>query len=249
MIGTKRLQSWLTIAIAVLLISIAPASALAQSHPKRIVYNPPDRKGTPPSGNQTGSRGNCPKTEIPLLGLGGTSGYKLTISESPILWFYIPYTSDRAKSGEFELQSESGKTVYQTVISLPNSPKIVPVRLDRTLQPNRQYRWYLAINCSSQPSVAGIASEEYVTGLIERILPATELERQLKMARSPLERLHIYAQNGIWYDTLTELARLHLAQPTWELTWKDFLADAGLDRIANATIDNSNLSITANSPQ
>jgi hypothetical protein len=227
----------------------APASAQTNANPpKRIVYTPPDRKGTPPAGNQTGSRGNCPKTEIPLLALGGNSGYTLTISESPILWFYIPYTSDRALSGEFELQDESGKTVYQTPVSLPTTPKIISIRLTQPLQLNQRYRWYLAVNCPSAPEKERFASEGYVTGLVQRILLPAELEQQLKMARSPLERLQIYANHGIWYDTLTELAQLYLAQPTSESTWKDFLEDVGLDSIANATLDSSELPTTANSP-
>jgi Domain of Unknown Function (DUF928) len=248
--GIKRSQPLTASLLAVLLLFCsysAPASAQTNANPpKRIVYTPPDRKGTPPAGNQTGSRGNCPKTEIPLLALGGNSGYTLTISESPTFWFYIPYTSDRAKSGEFELQDESGKTVYQTPVSLPSSPKIVPVRLDRALQPNRQYRWYLAINCSSQPSLEGIASEGYVTGLVERILPTAELEHLLKTAQTPLERLQIYAQNGIWYDTIAQLAQFYLEQPTWESTWQDFLENVGLESIANASLDGSEVPTTTN---
>jgi Domain of Unknown Function (DUF928) len=255
MSGIKRSRPWIASLLAVLLLIcissyLPPAPAQTNANPpKRIVYTPPDRKGTPPAGNQTGSRGNCPTTEIPLLALGGNSGYTLTISESPTFWFYIPYTSDRAKSGEFELQDESGKTVDQTPVSLPNAPKIVPLRLARSLQPNRQYRWYLAIDCPSQPSLDGVDSEGYVTGLVERILPTTELEDRLKTAQTPVERLQIYAQNGIWYDTLAQLAQLYLEQPTWQATWKDFLENVGLDSIANASLDGSELPTTANSPQ
>ena len=255
MSGIKRSRSWsASLLVALLLVcassSPPPASAQANTNPpQRIIYTPPDRKGTPPAGNQTGSRGSCPKTEIPLLALGGTSGYTLTVSESPILWFYIPYTSERALSGEFELQNESGKTVYQIPVSLPTTPKIISIRLRQPLQLNQRYRWYLAVNCPSDPASARFASEGYVTGLVQRILLPAELEQQLKMARSPLQRLQIYAQNGIWYDTLTELAQLYLAQPTWQATWKDFLENVGLDSITNATLDSSEQPTTANSPR
>lgn len=237
MIGMKELKLRLILAIALLLTSVFPAYAQTNPNTKRIVYIPPDRKGTPPAGNQTGSRGICPKTEIPLLALGGTSGYTQTISEFPTFWFYIPYTSDRTSSGEFELQDENAKTVEQISIALPTTPKIISIRLTQTLELNRRYRWYLAVNCSSERFI----SEGYVTGLVERILLPKEVERQVTIARSPLDRLQIYAQNGIWYDTLNELAQLYLVQPSWEETWKDFLKNVGLENIANVTLDNSKL--------
>lgn len=230
----------LTLAIALLLTSVFPAYAQTNTNTKRIVYTPPDRKGTPPAANQTGSRGICPKTEIPLLAMGGTSGYTLTISKFPTFWFYIPYSSDRISKGEFELQDENAKTIDRISLALPTTPKIISIRLTQPLELNRRYRWYLAVNCS----FVRFTSEGYVTGLVERILLPAEVERQVTIARSPLDRLQIYAQNGIWYDTLNELAQLYLVEPTLEETWKDFLKNVGLDSIANVTLDNSKLPTT-----
>lgn len=233
MIQTKKIGFWLTLTIALLLTSVFPAYAQTNTNTKRIVYTPPDRKGTPPASNQTGSRGICPKTEIPLLAMGGTSGYTQTISEFPTFWFYIPYSSDRISQGEFELQDENAKTIERISIALPTTPKIIPIRLTQPLELNRHYRWYLAVNCSSDRFI----SEGYVTGMVERILLPAEVERQIAITRSPLDRLQIYAQNGIWYDTLNELAQLYLVEPTLAETWKDFLKNVGLENIADVPVE------------
>lgn len=233
MMQTQKIEFWLTLAIALLVTLITPTFAQTNTNSTRIVYTPPDRKGTPPASNQTGSRGICPKTEIPLLAMGGTSGYTQTISEFPTFWFYIPYTSDRISQGELELQDENAKTIDRISIALPTTPKIISIRLTQPLELNRPYRWYLAVNCSFDR----FTSEGYVTGTIERILLPAEVERQVTIARSPLDRLQIYAQNGIWYDTLNELAQLYLTEPTLAETWKDFLKNVGLENIADVPLD------------
>jgi hypothetical protein len=223
--------------IVLLLVCASSFSApiLANNNPpKRIVYTSPDRKGTPSASNQTGSRGCCPNVEIPLLALGGALGYTSTVSELPTFWFYIPYTSDSHLDGKLVLQYESGQTIEEIPVSLPTTPKIIPIRIEKSLQVDRPYRWYLDIKCSSSSQCTGSI---VITGTVKRVLLTRELENSLKVARSSEERVEIYARNGIWYDTVTELAQLYLATPAWKQTWQDFLRDAGLGSIVEASVD------------
>jgi hypothetical protein len=199
----------------------------------------PDTKGTPPTEQGTGSRGDCPKTEIPLMGLVGSKDLSLTVSEYPTFYVYIPYTSKEASGGEFELQDEKEIKVYQTPLPLPTKPSIISIRLPSNVQPlqtHQKYRWYLTINCRTQTASNGLSSQAFVTGQIERILATEQLNRQLKMAKTPLERLQIYAENGIWYDTLTELANLAHTQSNWLTIWQNLLIDMGFQNIAQVPL-------------
>jgi hypothetical protein len=165
-----------------------------------------------------------------------------TVSEYPTFWVYVPYTPDETTSGEFSLQ-DGEEDLYRTPFQLPTSPGVVSITLPKTvppLQPGREYRWYVDINCPSlKPSRNPTPAS--VTGMVKRIaLPAT-LAQELNIARTPLQRAASYARHAFWFDTLTELAQLRLKHPqdqTVRQAWVELLSDRGdwLKQIANETI-------------
>lgn len=202
---------------------------------------PPDN-GTPSTDHGTGSRGGCPykKERPPLTNLTGSQNLELTVNAHPTFWVYVPYTQQEVVSGEFLLQ-DGEHQVYSTHFQLPTTPGIVSITLPPTLKPlevGQTYNWYFNVNCSpaklSEPP-------DSVGGQVQRVAGSGEFENELKTAKTPLERIAIYAKHHVWYDTLTELAQLRLKNPqdsTLKKVWRDLLSDrnVGLAQVAQEPI-------------
>jgi Domain of Unknown Function (DUF928) len=201
---------------------------------------PPDR-GTPPTKEGTGSRGNClfKQNKPPLTRLVGGAQSKLTLKHHPTLWIYIPYTNQDSPNGEFSLQDENSE-VYKTSFKLPDTPGIISISLPSTVKPleaGKTYRWYVDIAC---PSASGSKTSPIsLTGIVQ-MAPNSIIENELKTATA-IERIEIYIQNGIFIDAVTELAqhRLdHPQNPTFKQMWVELLSqpDIGLGNIAQEPI-------------
>ena len=208
---------------------------------------PPDRDAP---GNRRGaaSRGTCTLDKRLLsalvpeyehgqganpISIGGT-----TLAERPTLWFYVPYKKEDINTMLLSLEDESdpAKEPYQTEIVPPDTPGIVSVRLPAAVPPlkvGQVYRWVFVVNlrCEGLDTVDG---DTHVGGWIQRISPNAALTSQLKQA-TPRQQVSLYAQNGIWFDTLTTLADLRLANPqdaTLAADWESLLQSIGLQDVA-----------------
>jgi len=199
-----------------------------------------------------GSRDLCPAVEHPLRALvpfqernlpseinkasisySSMDVWGLTTNQYPTLWFYVPYTKEIADvSAEFVLQDISEHEVYKTAVSLPTKPGIISVTIPSTALPleiNKNYRWFFKVSCSGKQSVP-----VYVEGDIQRVQLNPSLEKQLA-ASQPREKIMIYAENGIWFDTLTLLAQLQKSHPhdaalisDWQSLFKSINVDKNL---------------------
>ncbi|MEA5598203.1 DUF928 domain-containing protein [Rivularia sp. UHCC 0363] len=52
-----------------------------------------------------------------------------------------------------------------------------------------------------------------------------ELAKDLKIAKTPFEKILVYAKYNIWYEAITDLAKLRLTEPNnfiFKKTWIDF---------------------------
>lgn len=171
-------------------------------------------RGSPDAPDGTGTRGECIMTDLPMKALVGYGDLNLTVSDRPTFWVYVPYTPEQVTSGKFSLQ-DGEKTVYTTSFTLPKTPGVVSISLPSTvpaLDVGKKYRWFLTINCP-QTSSSEEPTPAYVTGIVEKISLPTELENLLDTTTNPLEKIRLYASNGIWYETLTEFAKLRLSDP------------------------------------
>ncbi|GAB1543422.1 hypothetical protein NUACC21_60960 [Scytonema sp. NUACC21] len=250
-----RRTFFVTLGVSILVSS--PILVLAQSNnPARNSFHqgklqststkpdPPDR-GTPPANEGTGSRGGCfdKQNKSPLTRLVGSDRLKLTVNQHPSIWAYVPYTRQDAPSGEFSLQ-DGDNEVYRTRFQLPPTPGIISISLPSTAPPlvaGKKYRWYFDINCSSSKALGELATPASLTGLVQRVAPSLALETDLKAAKTPLERVNIYAKYNIWFETLTELAQLRLKEPqndTYSKAWIELLSQpqVGLEKIAQEPI-------------
>lgn len=206
--------------------------------------DPPDR-GTPPTNEGTGSRGDClsKQNKPPLTRLVGSPVSKLTVNQRPTFWMYTPLTRQDAPFGEFSLQIGDNE-VYRTRFELPIKPGIVSINLPPTapsLTVNKSYRWYIDIQCPNSEKPQDSSTPASLTGEVQRVTLSPQLVNELNTAKTSLERIKIYAKYGIWYETLTQLAALRLNQPqncTLNKVWVDLLSqpEIGLEKIAQEPI-------------
>ncbi|MDZ8224925.1 DUF928 domain-containing protein [Nostoc sp. ChiVER01] len=162
-----------------------------------------------------------------------TNVWGQTTEEHPSLFFYVPYTKDLPYAVEFVLQDQDLKDIYKEAIALPDKPGVIRVSLPTSapaLALNKQYRWFLTVNCDKQEN----SPPTFVEGVIQRIelKPAALKELQ---TTEPLKRYAIYAQNGIWYEALTTLAQLRDQNPkdaALQAEWQNLLSSIRLDDVA-----------------
>ena len=222
------------------------ASLLAQ-----VTFTPPPgkrRSRTSSSGGASRQGEDCPqeeslseeatsvsKTRPPLTLLVPSDVVALTHSERPTLLAYIPNTSGQTVF--FSLSDPQGSYYYQTLLSLPASAGVIQIKVPADAPPlavGQQYQWSLVMACG--PTLR--PDSPWVSGEIERVALNVSLTQQLA-GQTPLQQARLLGREGIWYDTLANLAAARQQQPQDPDTaqsWQQILAGAGLESIATAPI-------------
>lgn len=256
----RRLTSITTFIILMSYLNTSLALA-EKSNP--INFNPPPPpadRGAPGNRGEGASRGQCTQSGVPLTALvpsyeqqlqQGTNQtvtitevWGLTSKEQPSFWFYIPYEKSSIKTIEFVLQTDNDTTIYRQNITAPPAPGIVRVQLQNQksiLEANKPYHWFFKVRvaCDSQP-----ATLNYVEGWVQRVNLDASLREQLNKS-SPRQQAAIYAKNGIWFDALTTIAELRLANlDDSQLTedWKYLLKVVKLEKLATKVLIGTNQS-------
>jgi Domain of Unknown Function (DUF928) len=251
------LMRFLQTRIALLIISFSFSTSFSQavevktkSGKKATVefVRPKLPEGTAPGGRRTGGgrRDSCqldapdkltalvPVTEeIPTV----KNVWGLTTAERPNFRFYVPYTKNSGYPAEFMFENEKSTLIYKTAISLPQKPEIISVTLPNSIPPlvvDKQYRWFVKIYCDQEKQ----SSPVYVEGVVSRVNLGAATNQQLQTAQ-PLQKLAIYAQNGIWYETLETLVQLKQQNPqdiVIQNNWENLLTSIGLTEIVDKSI-------------
>lgn len=187
-----------------------------------------DRKG---SGQSTTEAQSLDKLLTPLL-RSPLSDPQLTVSSRPTFLLYVPQTS--ATGMELKLEQD-GHEFYKTTVNLSSSPGIVSIQLPADapeLEIGKDYNWFVSVVCGS-----GGTEDSFVEGSVRRIQPDFTLS-QIDRAK-PLDKVALYANNGVWFDTVATLAALRKAQPNdpqVASAWENLLKDAGLGASTNAPL-------------
>ena len=194
----------------------------------------PETTGKPdtePSGRRTA---DCIAGEKRLTALIPKTERKigLTVTADPTLFFYVPSRGITAETIEFILKDNNENTRYQTTLPVPKDPGIISLKIPRSakLQLGNSYRWTFSLICQTRSRDDDI----YVNGIIQRVGLTPELTAQLAEAESR-EIPTIYANAGIWHETLSSLAQLRQDNPQDQaLTddWVRMLESVGLGDIA-----------------
>ncbi len=203
---------------------------------------PPPDIGEPGQRSEAGSRG-CEEMDKPLASsqkrltalVPVYSGSELvlgaTLAPAPIFWFYIPYQYQSPFPAKFVLRNKEGKLVYQSDVTLPETPGVISLSIPRAVPPleiGKRYRWFLKIYCKAQEPPA------FVEGWIQRNLLNPVLKSQLEKA-TPRDRVALYAANGIWFEALSTAAELRRRDPK-DTSWAALLRSVGLNDFVNEPI-------------
>jgi hypothetical protein len=198
-------------------------------------YIPPDR-GAPGRREGGGTRGGCmaqqPSSQPSLTALMPDTNSGLTLAEHPAFFWYVPQSS--ATAAEFVLLDQSDTEVYKTTLPVPAQAGVVSINLPAeapALEVGKSYHWYFSLVCDPLDRSADV----FTSGWVKRTAPAAELAQALATASAEAKPA-IYAKHGIWYEALTELAKLRHNQPQNAALinqWQTLLKSVGLEQLAN----------------
>ena len=220
----------------------------------------PPKRGAPPKTLAGGSRGcndatalDNPMTalvpKIPSDKLPQTT-FALTSKDDPIFFWYIPETiAQSAASLKFKLRDKDAQnTAYEKTIPTPSQSGIISLKLPNSyngqplLEAGEKYQWYLVAVCDEDDP----SGDTYIQGWIERIdatsVPvdsASNLAAALQEA-SAEKRFSLYAQNGIWHETLETLVKLRHNNPdnaAIRTSWNKLFNSVGLGAFSQETFE------------
>ncbi|MBW4580502.1 MAG: DUF928 domain-containing protein [Tildeniella nuda ZEHNDER 1965/U140] len=257
MLGTKRWRYHTLLSLTLLVPSVlvtelpaatqtaVPRPAIASPIKVSLKFKVPKR-GAPRSTAGGASRGSCLRgsqqpTNKLLTAVVPNTRLGFTFAERPSFFVYIPQSS--AQTAAFLLLSDDDtKVVYETTFALPATAGIVRFDLPDSapaLQVGKQYHWFMTTLCDA---TTGLSGSPTVEGWIERSNPDVALTKALQKTL-PGNRPNLYAEAGIWHETLTELADLQQKYPQnsrFLNDWRDVVRSVGLEAIAAAPLVTAN---------
>jgi hypothetical protein len=193
------------------------------------VYQPPLR-GAPGGRVGGGTRGIG--EQLVTLFVLAPNHVGLTIQEQPTLYWYLSKSTNLPIEVTIIIE-EATHPILEKRILLPVRSGIHPLRLKDfglRFSTGTQYRWFLALvpdpDRRSRDIVAG--------GIIERIETPEDLRKKLVQA-DKRAAVQIYAEAGIWYDTLMAISELIEANPNDTVLRKQraaLLEQVGLSEVA-----------------
>ena len=205
-------------------------------------FTPPSR-GTPGRREGAGTRGRCPGGVTALI---PTSTVGRTASEKPTIYYYVP-TSLESVLLKFELLDEEDRTLYEKTFEVERTEAGV-IGLDLSefedapaLEVDEYYHWYLTIRC--EPDTLDPSGDIVIDGWINRIALGPSQLQALENLQ-PSERLKIYAEEKLWYETVKTLAQLRLSNPedrAIQQSWAELLNAVDLGDIAPQPLISSQL--------
>ncbi|WP_223280338.1 DUF928 domain-containing protein [Nostoc sp. PA-18-2419] len=181
------------------------------------------------TGRQRGGarRDRCPNVPDSLTALvpfdvDGVPFVEQTISDRPTFWFYIPYLPVSRRNAEFVLIDENEDDVYSATFSLSQKEGIASLQLPLTVPPLKQgkkYQWVFSVICNP----LNRSGDATVNGWVERVPESSNLNSRLKVATTR-EQVSIYAEAGLWYETLATFATLWKNNPQDKYLTKDWVS-------------------------
>jgi hypothetical protein len=231
-------------------------SSLSNKLPTQWEFRPPRAPGQPVNTVSGGTRGGCNQGEAPPIALVPDSKIGTTIAEYPTVFWYMPPTS--ASAAEFLLRDAKDNDVYRVRYALAQSalpdrqasafpqamgvegtPGLMSLSLPAfanlsPLEIGQDYYWVLALICSPIDR----SGEPSAEGWIRRVEPNPNLALRVNQA-TPEERVALYADARLWYDTVNTLVELRRDRPNnndLADAWNKLLNSAGLGTIAKKQV-------------
>jgi Domain of Unknown Function (DUF928) len=227
-------------------LTLAIASAVVATLPSDARYRPPSNLQRP-DGRQGAATRNpiCVKDRFVFEPVVPTSNYGQTTEAFPTFYWYL---ANHAFSwARFELYAVQPKTlkqepdpVYQTTFRLKSNKTLASLTLPKTsgfppLEKGRDYLWKVTLICSQggPDDVTANGSQLSVQSWITRVEPRAGLN--MKLVKNP-RRYDVYAEEGLWYDAVYDLAVQRQQQPQQSrlaTDWHDLLQETMLRSFAS----------------
>jgi hypothetical protein len=160
-----------------------------------------------------------------------------TASAHPTLFVNIPAEIPGA-TAELTLQNEAGdQQLYSTTFSLTGKPGIVGIRIPENVAPlqvGQKYLWQVSVVCNPNKPEDRLFAMSWV----ERVALDPTVASQINQA-TPSEKSALYAEAGIWQDTLSSLAELRLSNPNDQSVaqdWASLMQSVNLQDFANKPV-------------
>ena len=215
-----------------------PSPSLSSKLPSQWNFTPP-RRGIPVNRQGGATRGNeCFEGDASVTAL--VPAYKLgaTASAYPTIFWYMPKSA--APEMELVLENDQEQQIYSAQYSLAKSsdgtiqgtPGVMSLSLPAyanlpPLEIGQDYYWKLAVICDPSDR----SSDVIIGGGIVRVKPSSSLAQSIQRA-TPQERVALYANDGLWYETVETLVKLRRERPNdTDLTqaWNKLLNSVELD--------------------
>ena len=169
-----------------------------------------------------------------MLAVAPSSFYGTTLEAQPTILVYVPASDIEVAT--FSLKNEAKDTIYQTTVAVPARGGIMAVKMPANapeLAVGENYQWYLALQVDGSLTPAS----PFVDGWVKRIAPDQELLLALDQS-DQLANIELLGQQGIWYDTVAQLAELHTSQADEAIAghWHELLESVGLAEISSEPI-------------
>ena len=184
---------------------------------KRFFFG--SRTGGVAKGRKRGGavRGPCRKIGKQLIALVPSNQEDIpfvekTTNQRPDFWFYVPPLPVDEANAEFLLMDESENVIYSETFPISTKAGIVRLKMSNknipALEANKNYRWAFSAVCRPQDRAADVI----VDGWLKQVPASSSLSQKLKV--TPVKkRVSVYADNELWYETLTNLAELREQNP------------------------------------
>jgi hypothetical protein len=199
---TIKITVWLIVALVIAM----PLFALA-ADANGPVYQPPKR-GAPGGRVGGGTRGG--QRDVFLLSVLAPDHSGFTTTEQPSLYWFI--STATSLPVELTVMDPQGvQPILETKLPTPITPGVHRVRLSDFnvhLAPGAAYRWFVSV----VPDYDRRSKDITAGGAIERVEMPDALKAKLaKAGKSDLPS--IYAEAGLWYDTVAAISELIEAAP------------------------------------
>ncbi|MGV2830704.1 DUF928 domain-containing protein [Myxosarcina sp. GI1(2024)] len=235
-------STFLTSCLLCLTIGISHTALAEYKQPPNTKDDAPDSRTTTISGVR-GTGGCSGKETTNLTALGPYSHIGATAATHPTFVWYVP---DRDvypvefQIYEYEAASVDGKRELVFEAELESSPGIMSYTLPQEregLSQENKYVWQVAVVCNpNRPSESLVVSTQ-----IKVVDMPANLISQLNSVSDPVAKADIYAEAGLWYDALAEVAtaqnnpqaREYMAQTLVQLA--EMEQEKNADNIENQT--------------
>ena len=211
-------------------------------------YEPDDNIGSPGRREGGGTRGPCIRDNVnnKVMALVPVNGFGTTTVEYPTFSVYLPPLSPETNPEvEFVLKTEQQKEIYKTKFKINRGAAIISFTLPNrnnlpALELNKNYSWSVTLICNPEDvKIGDLSGNKIVSGVIRRVTPNANAQRELATAKTLRDRVIIYAKAGIWYDALSNLAELRRLNPNDPIVvndWQQLLQSVGMEKLAQEPI-------------